>query len=330
MLIWDQKFLLALEKSTRKLEWDLHMMRRYVDDSNSVTDIMPPGARFNNGKVVIKNEFVEDDKKIAPDKRTAMVIQEVANSLFPFIQMEIDCPSMNETKKVPILDLQVSVVNNKVEYQHYRKPCASFLTTLAKSAMPYKAKKVSLVQEVVRIHRNTSRRLPEDVRNTSLSEFSFRLKESGYNCKERLSIIQRGTEAYHKQVKRDEEGTCPLYRPKDYQSEERATKKRLAKVAWYRPHQTVLFCPPSPGSALKNRLQKVADHLEKDNHIKIRIVERAGTKLKYLLPGLKDSSECNASKCFLHSNGNTKGDHDAEGVVYKATCATCQDSGPSS
>ena len=119
-------------------------MRRYVDDSNSVRDEMPPGARYVNKKIVIKEEFIESDRTVQPDKRTALVIQQVANSLFPFIQMEIDCPSMNECGRVPILDLQVSIIKNKVEYQHYRKPCASVLVTLAKSAMPYRAKRVSL------------------------------------------------------------------------------------------------------------------------------------------------------------------------------------------
>ena len=178
---------------------------------------------------MIKTEYIEPDMEVPPDKRSALVVQAVANSLFPFIQMEIDYPSMNECGKVPILDLQVNIVSNKVEYEHYRKPCSSFLVTLAKSAMPYRAKQVSLVQEVVRIHRNTSRRLGDEVRATALSVFSYRLKESGYSHKERLRIIQDGTTAYQKQVERDRAGECPLYRPKNWKKNEREQRKSPEK-----------------------------------------------------------------------------------------------------
>ena len=63
--------------------------------------------------------------------------------------------------------------------------------------------------------------------------------------------------------------------------------------------------------------------------MKVRIVERAGTKLKHMLPGLQEPNVCNDVKCFLHSTGG-KGNHDAESVVYRAECATCAEVGPSS
>ena len=134
MLIWDKKFLETLEKAARNLDWDLHLMRRYVDDSNCVSDEMPPGARFDarKKKVVIKTEYVEPDKEVPPDQRSALVVQAVANSLFPFIQMEIDCPSMNECGKVPILDLQVNIVSNKVDMA-YTKSIATRPLSLYKN-----------------------------------------------------------------------------------------------------------------------------------------------------------------------------------------------------
>ena len=79
---------------------------------------------------------------------------------------------------------------------------------------------------------------------------SYRMKISGYSEKDRLVVIQKGVEAYEKQVKRAEDGECPLYRPKEYNQEERRKKKLRTKMAWYKPHDTVLFCPPSPDSKL--------------------------------------------------------------------------------
>ena len=77
--------------------------------------------------------------------------------------------------------MKVAVQEKKVVFRHYRKPCCSFLTIVAKAAMPNRGKWACLVQEVVRICRNTSRLLPTAIRTDSLSEFSFRLKESRYS-----------------------------------------------------------------------------------------------------------------------------------------------------
>ena len=83
-------------------------MMRYVDDSNTVSDEIPPRARFERRVIKIKPEHVEEDRLIPADLRTAKVAKDVANSLFSFIQMEIDCPSMHDSNLVPILDLLVS------------------------------------------------------------------------------------------------------------------------------------------------------------------------------------------------------------------------------
>ena len=83
--------------------------------------------------------------------------------------MEIECPSSHQDNKVPILDLKVWIQGNKVVYEHYRKPCASYALIMAKSAMPDKDKRICLVQEVIRILRNTRKRLPKELKITLLS-----------------------------------------------------------------------------------------------------------------------------------------------------------------
>ena len=329
MLLWDRKFLEVLEKSTRHLEWDLHLMMRYVDDSNSVTDILPPGARFENGKVKIKPDCIESDMSVKPDLRTARVIKDVANSLYSFIQMTVDCPSLHEVDLVPILDLQVGVKNNLVVYQHFTKPCSSFLLTHQRSAMSTRAKHVTLLQEVVRICRNTSKRLPEEAKTTALSVFSYRLKESGYGAAKRLKVLQDGMKAFENQVERDRNGTCPLYRPKGYDKINRRNKKAVSRMGWYRPHDTVVFIPPTPYSELKRQLQQIANKTEEECGIKVRLVERSGSKLHHLVPGLQSQTTCQEEKCFLHMSGS-KGDHRSEGAVYKGVCDTCLEKGPSS
>ena len=61
--------------------------------------------------------------------------------------------------------------------------------------------------------------------------------------------------------------------------------------------------------------------------MKVKVVKRAGVKLSFLLPGLKEEQECEEAKCFMHLTGS-KGDHSREGVVYRGDCLTCLEEGP--
>ena len=62
--------------------------------------------------------------------------------------------------------------------------------------------------------------------------------------------------------------------------------KVLAKTSWYRPYNTVIFCPPTPGSTLANKLRLIVKEEEKRTGVRIKVVERAGVKLQHMLPGL--------------------------------------------
>ena len=85
-------------------EWELYLYLRYVDDANFVAGELPLGARLDNGKVVIRQEMVQEDANIPGDLRTARVIQEITNGISSCIEDEIDCPSLHENRMMPILD----------------------------------------------------------------------------------------------------------------------------------------------------------------------------------------------------------------------------------
>ena len=63
-----------------------------------------------------------------------------------------------------------------------------------------------MIQEVVWILRNTSRGIDKSVKNQQLTEFSLRMKESGYHEKMRGQVIKTGIETYEKQVGRKVNG----------------------------------------------------------------------------------------------------------------------------
>ena len=273
--------------------------------------------------------LVEEDEKKEKDERTALVIKGVANSICEYIQVQIDCASMHKNNLLPILDLEVEMKENNVLYRYYRKPMANTKLIMASSAMPYSMKKTCLIQEVVRILRNTSRKLDKCVKTAFLSEFCLRLKESGYPDKMRYEIVKRGVEVYEKQLERDENNICPLYRPKRYEDETRKNKKHRAQMSWYKPYDTVLFIPPTPNSELAKKFKEIVEKQKAEGGIKIKVVEKAGVKLGSLLPGLREKEDCGRENCFVHTTGG-KGMCNRENIVYKGQCLTCSDRGKES
>ena len=120
-----------------------------------------------------------------------------------------------------------------------------------------------------------------------------------------------------------------MYRPKGYKDMERRKQKSIKKRSWYKPFSTVLFCPPTPNSELAKELRKIVAEETADRGWSVKVIERAGVKLQYQIPGLKEPSDCGKEDCFLHTTGG-KGNCRKEGLVYKGTCITCMDKGPSS
>ena len=99
------------------------------------------------------------------------------------------------------------------------------------------------MQKFVRILRDTSR-TQEDRVVKDLSEFSVILQESVYGERYRLEIIESGIKTHEKQVKRAEDGICPLFRPKGYQKRMKKRMKKIVKVAWYRPSDMLAVIGP--------------------------------------------------------------------------------------
>ena len=152
------------------------------------------------------------------------------------------------------------------------------------------------------------------------------MKISGYSEKIRLEVIKRGVECYERQVERDRTGSCPLYRPKGYESELRRRKKARTKSSWYKPYDTILFCPPTPNSELVKRLRRIISKQKEEGGLSIKVVEKAGIKVRDLLPGLKENKDCGREDCMIHKFGG-KGDCNREGIVYKGKCLTCSEGG---
>ena len=93
-----------------------------LQDVNLALEELAPGSRFVDGRVEVIPEEVEGDQRLPGDQRTALVIQSIANSICPSIQMEIDYPSRHESGWMPLLNLQVrDKEDNNIDYKWYGK-----------------------------------------------------------------------------------------------------------------------------------------------------------------------------------------------------------------
>jgi hypothetical protein len=109
------------------------MYGRYVDDSNSAYLATDLGARYEQGELIVRQEFIEADTSVPPDKRTFMIVQEVTNLIWENIQWTYDVPSNHDGLKMPVLDLKVGMTGRRVELKFYEKAVSTRYTILARS-----------------------------------------------------------------------------------------------------------------------------------------------------------------------------------------------------
>ena len=198
------------------------MLKRYVDDVNTVVQALKPGTKYNatEEKLEIVEEKVEDDHGKEVDKITMEVFGEVANSVDPDIEVEIDYPSKNEGRMMPILDMKMSMnQQNEVVYMFYRKPQCNKFTMMERSALPDKVKRSTMTNEALRRLLCCSPELEEHKRIEVMEEYAKMLRRSGYSEKFRFEVISDAVQGFQKMVKRENEGGQPVNRPKDFEEE---------------------------------------------------------------------------------------------------------------
>ena len=255
MLDWDRLFI----QLARENRLNLCHYSRYVDDTGNGAGALAPGMRWSEEerRMILHPHLVEEDRDIPGDIRTMREVVKMANSITTMVQFTGDCPSLNESGKMPLLDLQVWVDNNKLWFEHYRKQMANPLLMMNISAMPDIMKRTALTQEVVRIRRNTHPDLPWSYTVRHLDNFSDRMRMSGYSQDFRFQVIKSGIEGYEKMRRLELEGGRPVNRPRSWEEDKRQSKKELEKKNWFRKggYHVPLFVPHTPGGELVKRMK---------------------------------------------------------------------------
>ena len=313
----------------RKLDIQEEIFDRYVDDETEGLAALEPGVKFEGGKLVIDEDKVEEDKAKADDLRTFEVLKDIGNSFFDCIQFTIDVPSLNENGRLPVLDLNLRVANNKFEHEFFQKTCTSEMLIPYTSAHSRKMKMSVLVEERVRRLRNHSRGLDWERSRQVMEEWSRKLRRSGYPETMRHEVIKASVDRYEKMCLEEDEGIRPIYRPRSWKEEERRREKELKRTSWHQTKTNQVSAPlildPTAGEMTKE-MKATCKGFEKVTGWRVPVEERAGLSMRSMAKAkpLKKKG-CQWADCFPCSTGG--GNCERNGSGYRISCERCRRDG---
>jgi len=85
----------------------LHMSACYVDDINTIMNILELGSMFINGGLRVVESEKDRDKQQDPNERCMSLLKSIANDIHPSIKVEVDHPANHSDGKKNILDVKV-------------------------------------------------------------------------------------------------------------------------------------------------------------------------------------------------------------------------------
>ena len=114
MLAWVREFQLRLMEATETIpDHEPYLHQLYVDNNSGIMEELPPGTRLIEGKFRVLEKLVAEDTRVKGDRRTAELVKELANSICPYLQMDVDFPSNHTSRWMPILDSEVQMASDK-------------------------------------------------------------------------------------------------------------------------------------------------------------------------------------------------------------------------
>ena len=311
---------------------------RLKDDILIALDSIEKGSKYESGKIIIDEDKIKEDENKTEAKVTMEIMKDVAESVDSMLKFTFDTPCSYKENKMPALDIKVNVnheENERIDYEFFEKATKNPKVILSDSAISSSSKRTILTQECLRRMRNTKIELGEKIRNKHLNDFMVKLKNSGYNEKYRMEILDSATKAFDKRLEEDKCGTKPLFRDRSWKKEEREISKRNKKLNWYKSegkteikYKSILFVPPTPGGKLVKQLKQREDELNRHREDRIKIVEKGGLKVENILTK-KDPVEkqkCTVKMCPICKNETKKLNVmcNSNNIGYRWVCCTCE------
>ena len=121
MINWDRQFLEKL----KSLGIDPAIYERFKDDITILVKCLEAGLKFEHGSLIMDLEKQKVDQEKSDEEITMAIIKDIAESVDKMLEFTVDYPGNHKSKKMPVLDVEVSVnkdKQNKIEYEFYEKP----------------------------------------------------------------------------------------------------------------------------------------------------------------------------------------------------------------
>ena len=99
------------------------------------------------------NKFIfnpeQEYSTLEPDLRTLSVLRDVANQIDSDIQLTVDVPSLNASGRLPVLDLELSIVKQKVQFIFYKKSVSNPRVIMYSSAISARTKRDTFIVTMI-------------------------------------------------------------------------------------------------------------------------------------------------------------------------------------
>jgi hypothetical protein len=256
-------------------------------------------------------------------------VQGVANSIWPHLQWTFDVPSNYEHDRMPVLDLQVGIVNRRIVFEFYQKSVSTRHTIPARSAHSWSVKRSTLTQEGVRRLLHTAPSVPTERRRDIMEAWDAKMRVSGYNERFRRQVIVAAVGIYRDKLSKAETGEAPLYRGRLWQKERRDIEKDMKMSSWYKskdkvPNVAPLIINPTQSGVLKKEIDKICSMFKETHNMGVKVMERGGRKATSDMKSdpLGDKI-CKRPDCRICTSEGTKGGCRGQGMGYAQTCLSC-------
>jgi hypothetical protein len=340
MLKWDKLFLRKLKKL--KIKVDLY--KRYVDDITVVLNAIAEGWVYNvtEDRMEFKGDELDNARETEDgdndEVRTFKILQAIANSVCPEIQMTFDVPSLHKNKKLPVLDLDIWIGMSEsghqtVRHTFYKKSVSSPYTILERSAISASVKRNTHLQEALRRMKCCDSSAPWIDRAFHLSGWCNMLRISGYNVRYRFNILKGAILRYEEMRRLESVGEIENY----YRNRKQMTQATIMKggkasaSTWFMRGETtsVLGTAATPASSLRDKLQEMLNTIPVAGGGRTKAIEASGAPiylgLKKTDPFASEGCDYGDPECIVDSKTSCS----SMAACYRIVCSMCECEGNS-
>ncbi len=220
------------------------------------------------------------------EEQTMGRVQTIANSIHWSIQVKVDFPSKHQDERMPILDTKMwlgevevrGAMRHQILYTYYEKEMSNKYVLHKESAISRGSKINILVNELLRIMRNTSLRLQQEEIDKHVQYFINKMQFSGYDQEDRIQVYKKAKKVFEAKIEGNE--VYP-HVDKFTRMAECTREKIQKKKTWFKQgkYKSIFYVDATLGGSLATECQRILNRFG----VPIKVMEKTGDSIKTLL-----------------------------------------------